>query len=58
MTRSEKPNDILTRLHNATPYGLEDPRVLSDAITEIKQLRTELAKLEAFPKRNRIGGPQ
>ena len=42
MTRSDQPADILTRLRNATPYGLEDSRVLADASVEIKRLRAAL----------------
>ena len=47
MTRSDKPTDILTRLRNATPYGLEDPRVLTDAADEIERLNNLNTELKA-----------
>lgn len=34
-----KNGDIVTRLNNAVPYGLEDYAVLSDAAAEIEELR-------------------
>lgn len=49
-------DDIVTRLSDAVPYGLEDYTVLRDAITEIKYLRDLRAladkptfKVEMFP---------
>jgi hypothetical protein len=33
-------NDIVQRLRDAVPYGLEDPDVLRDAANEIERLRS------------------
>lgn len=37
------PDDIVTRLETAVPYGLADHRLLADAIQVIRQLRSDLA---------------
>ena len=67
MTRSDQPavDDIVTRLRNATPYGLEDPRVLADAAAEIERLNNIITELKAHIQwltqtaQDRIhGGPQ
>lgn len=38
------PGDIVTRLNNARPVGLDDKTLLYDAAEEIKRLRREMAE--------------